>query len=45
MSGQASGMELGVYTFGEVTADPETGRTPSPQERLRDLVEEIELVR
>ncbi len=36
-------MELGVYTFGEVTADPETGRTPSPQERLRDLLEEIEL--
>jgi probable LLM family oxidoreductase len=36
-------MELGIYTFGEATPDPETGRTPSPQERLRDLLEEIEL--
>jgi probable LLM family oxidoreductase len=36
-------MELGIYTFGEATQDPQTGRTPSPQERLRDLLEEIEL--
>jgi probable LLM family oxidoreductase len=36
-------MELGIYTFGERTADPTTGRTVSAQERLRDLVEEIEL--
>jgi probable LLM family oxidoreductase len=36
-------MELGIYTFGELTPDPATGRTTSPAERLRDLVEEIEL--
>src|SRR5438094_4571532 len=31
-------MELGVYTFAELTSDE-----VSPQERLRDLLEEIEL--
>src|ERR671938_331986 len=36
-------MELGVYTFAETTRDPRTGRTVSPAQRLRDLVEEIEL--
>jgi probable LLM family oxidoreductase len=36
-------MELGVYTFAELTPDPRTGRTVSPHERMRDLVEEIEL--
>ena len=36
-------MELGVYTFGELTADPATGRTVSSEQRLRDLLEEIEL--
>jgi probable LLM family oxidoreductase len=36
-------MELGIYTFGELTPDPATGRTISPEERLGDLVEEIEL--
>jgi probable LLM family oxidoreductase len=36
-------MELGVYTFAEVTPDPATGRTITPAERLRELVEEIEL--
>jgi probable LLM family oxidoreductase len=36
-------MELGVYTFAETTPDPATGRTISPRERLRDLLEEIEL--
>src|SRR3954449_11226788 len=36
-------MELGIYTFAELTPDPSTGRTVSPAERLRDLVEEIEL--
>jgi len=35
-------MELGIYTFGELTADA-AGRTISAEERLRDLVEEIEL--
>jgi probable LLM family oxidoreductase len=36
-------VELGIYTFAEVPPDPETGRLPSPAERLRDLLEEIEL--
>ena len=36
-------MELGIYTFAELTPDPETGRTIGPEERLRDLLEEIEL--
>ena len=36
-------MELGIYTFAETTPDPHTGRTISPRERLRDLLEEIEL--
>jgi probable LLM family oxidoreductase len=36
-------VELGIYTFAEVTPDPETGRTISAAERLRNLVEEIEL--
>jgi alkanesulfonate monooxygenase SsuD/methylene tetrahydromethanopterin reductase-like flavin-dependent oxidoreductase (luciferase family) len=36
-------MELGIYTFGELTSDPITGATISPQQRLRDLVEEMEL--
>ncbi|CAN5752134.1 hypothetical protein BH23GEM6_BH23GEM6_13080 [soil metagenome] len=36
-------MELGIYTFGEVTPDAETGRAASAAQRLRDLMEEIEL--
>jgi probable LLM family oxidoreductase len=36
-------MELGIYTFAEMTPDPATGRTVSPQMRLRNLLEEIEL--
>ena len=36
-------MELGIYTFAELTPDPATGRTIGPEERLRDLLEEIEL--
>ena len=36
-------MELGIYTFGELTEDPSTGRVVEPATRLRDLVEEIEL--
>ena len=35
-------MELGIYTFAETTPDPRTGRTV-PQQRLRDLLEEIAL--
>jgi probable LLM family oxidoreductase len=36
-------MELGVYTFAERTPDPATGHLVSPAQRLRDLMEEIEL--
>jgi probable LLM family oxidoreductase len=36
-------VELGIYTFAELTPDPETGHTISPAERLRNLIEEIEL--
>ena len=36
-------MELGLYTFAELTPDPATGRTISPEQRLRNLIEEIEL--
>lgn len=36
-------MELGVFTFVEATPDPVSGVTISPAERIRNLMEEIEL--
>ncbi len=36
-------MELGLYTFGDIGKDPVTGRVIDAQERLKNLVEEIEL--
>jgi len=36
-------MELGITTFAERLPDPATGRTISPHQRMRDLLEEIEL--
>ena len=36
-------MQIGVYSFGEATPDPATGRTVSAERRLRDLLEEIAL--
>jgi probable LLM family oxidoreductase len=36
-------MEIGVYTFAETTPDPATGKTIDTGQRLRDLIEEIEL--
>lgn len=36
-------MEIGVYTFAERTPDPRTGHVVSAEQRLRDLLEEIEL--
>lgn len=36
-------MELGLYTFAEMTPDPATGLTVSPRQRLADLLEEITL--
>ena len=39
----AAPFELGVSSFAELTPDPLTGKTVSPAERLKDLLEEIEL--
>jgi probable LLM family oxidoreductase len=36
-------LELGVYTFAETTRNPQTGETIAPAQRLRELLEEIEL--
>jgi probable LLM family oxidoreductase len=36
-------MELGVYTFGDVLRDPRTGTTISPEQRLKNLIEEVQL--
>jgi probable LLM family oxidoreductase len=36
-------MELGVYTFAELSPDPATGRAVDAGRRLRDLLEEMEL--
>jgi probable LLM family oxidoreductase len=36
-------MEIGLYTFAELYPDPRTGVTISPQQRLRNLMEEVEL--
>jgi probable LLM family oxidoreductase len=36
-------MQLGIYTFGELTPDPATGEKMTQEQRVRELVEEIEL--
>jgi probable LLM family oxidoreductase len=36
-------MEIGLYTFAELSPDPRTGQAITPQKRVRDLIEEIEL--
>jgi probable LLM family oxidoreductase len=36
-------MELGIYTFAERTANPATGELISAQQRIKDLMEEIQL--
>ncbi len=36
-------MELGLYTFAELTPDPRTGDAVTPQERLSNLLEEAAL--
>jgi probable LLM family oxidoreductase len=35
--------ELGLYSFAELTPDPRTGRLITPEQRVRDLLESIEL--
>ena len=36
-------MEIGVYTFAELRSDPASGATVSAEQRLHDLLEEIDL--
>jgi probable LLM family oxidoreductase len=36
-------LELGVYTFVEMSPDPKTGRRIDPAQRFRNLMEEVEL--
>ena len=36
-------MQIGLYTFAETGPDPRTGRPADPAQRLRDLLEEVEL--
>jgi probable LLM family oxidoreductase len=36
-------MEIGIYSFAEITADPVSGKKISPRQRIADLMEEIEL--
>jgi probable LLM family oxidoreductase len=36
-------MEIGITTFAELTPDPHTRQTVSPQQRLKDLIEEMVL--
>jgi probable LLM family oxidoreductase len=36
-------MEIGISSFAELTPDPQTGVAISAQQRMRDLIEEIEL--
>ncbi len=36
-------MQIGVYTFGDVAADPRSGQVISPQQRLSNLLEEVVL--
>lgn len=36
-------MEIGITSFVENTPDPATGKLLSPQERMANLMEEIEL--
>lgn len=36
-------MEIGIYTFGDTTPNPATGQLITVQQRMRELLEEIEL--
>jgi len=36
-------MEIGIYSFGDRSIDPDTGQLISPEERMQRLIEEIEL--
>ncbi len=43
MTHQSQHFEIGLYSFAELTPDPRTGHKLSPQERISNLLEEIEL--
>jgi alkanesulfonate monooxygenase SsuD/methylene tetrahydromethanopterin reductase-like flavin-dependent oxidoreductase (luciferase family) len=32
-------LELGLYTFGDLVADPRTGRLPTARERMRQMID------
>jgi alkanesulfonate monooxygenase SsuD/methylene tetrahydromethanopterin reductase-like flavin-dependent oxidoreductase (luciferase family) len=36
-------VELGIYTFGDIVADPHTGNKPTPTERTRQLMDMAKL--
>jgi len=36
-------MEIGIYDFAEVFPDPQSGETITPAERIRNLIEQVEL--
>lgn len=36
-------MEIGIYTFADIASDSSTGQTISAEQRMRHLLEEIEL--
>jgi len=36
-------MEIGIYTFADIAPDPQTGKLISPQQRMRNLIEEAEV--
>lgn len=36
-------MEIGIYTFAELTPDPSAAGAVGPEQRMRDLMEEVEL--
>lgn len=35
--------EIGIMTFGELTADPATGALPSPRQRVRETIEQAQV--
>jgi probable LLM family oxidoreductase len=42
-AGSCAAMEFGIYTFAKISFDPKTGRQIGAAERLRRLIEEIEV--
>jgi len=40
---EAKPFEIGLYSFAELTPDPFSGQSISPAQRLRDLIESVEL--